>query len=87
MEPEKVMRILASNMGAKCPLYVRMDALNEEWAQRNHDQSLVTLNSRGGLSPCEAAAIIERRPWRKMNADHAIAVIKPYASTVSAEQK
>jgi hypothetical protein len=39
---------------------------NEEWAQNNHRQSLKELASRGGLSMCEALAIIERRPWTEM---------------------
>lgn len=47
-------------------LAVRMSLLNEEWAQRNHGQSLVELRSRGGLAPCEAAAIADRRKWRAM---------------------
>jgi hypothetical protein len=47
-------------------LAVRMELLNEEWAQRNHNQSLSRLAERGGLSLCEAAAIIERRPWKKI---------------------
>ncbi len=39
---------------------------NEEWAQRNHHQSLSELASRGGLSMCEALAIIEKRPYEHM---------------------
>lgn len=54
---------------------VPLDLLNEEWAQRNHLQSLKVLSSRGGLSPCEAAAIIERRPWRHMKTQEALRVI------------
>jgi len=54
-------------------LLVPMSALNEEWAQRNHQQSLSRLAERGGLSLCEAAAIAERRHWVKMTDADAIA--------------
>ena len=40
-------------------------------AYNNHGQSLERLASRGGLSACEAVAIIEDRSWRKMPADDA----------------
>lgn len=40
-------------------------APHEAQAQRNHWQSLDTLASRGGLSACEALAVIEDRPWRR----------------------
>lgn len=63
----------------RAPKFIRWDALNEEWAQRNHDQDLETLNRRGGLSACEAIAIIERRPWHRMAWELALAKILPYA--------
>jgi hypothetical protein len=37
-------------------------------ADRNHGQTLRGLKSRGGLSACEAVAIIEDRDWRAMDA-------------------
>lgn len=40
---------------------VPFEVLNEKWAQLNHHQSLRRLAERGGLSPAEAAAIIEQR--------------------------
>jgi lambda repressor-like predicted transcriptional regulator len=40
---------------------------HERQAEENHRQSLQTLASRGGLSPCEALAVIDERPWRKMD--------------------
>lgn len=49
---------------------------SEEWAQRNHGQSLSRLAERGGLGWCEAAAIIERREWRRMDAAEAEAVVR-----------
>lgn len=45
-------------------LFINMDVLNEEWAQRNHGQSLERLNERGGLSVEEIMAIVERRRVR-----------------------
>jgi hypothetical protein len=36
---------------------------HERQAERNHYQSLQTLARRGGLSWCEALAIIEDRDW------------------------
>ena len=32
----------------------------------NHRESLETLAERGGLTPCEALAVIEGRPWERM---------------------
>lgn len=40
---------------------------HEQQAQRNHSQSLKLLASRGGLSACEALAVLEDRPWRRMD--------------------
>jgi hypothetical protein len=42
-------------------------APHERQANRNHDQTLERLNERGGLAPCEMVAVIEDRPWRKMD--------------------
>lgn len=36
-------------------------------AQANHDQTLEELARRGGLSCCEAVAVLEDRPWERMN--------------------
>jgi hypothetical protein len=41
-------------------------APHERQAQRNHSQSLETLASRGGLSACEALAVIEDRSYRRI---------------------
>lgn len=49
--------------------------LNEDWAQRNHGQSLKRLAERGGLSPCEAIAIMDRRRWRSIPPKRAIEII------------
>ena len=60
------------------------DALapHERQAERNHDQSLETLARRGGLSPCEAVAILEDRPWTAMDATEAkrrmVELVQPF---------
>ena len=42
-----------------------MIAPKEIQAKRNHDmQNLEKLARRGGLSPCEAVAVLEGRSWR-----------------------
>lgn len=78
-EREGMMRIMRADMPDDCPAYIRMDALNEQWAQRNHSQSLKRLNERGGLSACEALAIIQHRGWRRMTPTEAVEAVKPYA--------
>ena len=45
-------------------LYIKMEHLSETQAKRNHYQSLERLNARGGISPAEALALIERRSYR-----------------------
>jgi len=42
-----------------------MIAPHEKQAQRNHWQSLERLAQRGGLSACEALAILEDREWAR----------------------
>lgn len=42
-----------------------MIASHERQADRNHGQTLRRLHDRGGLSWCEALAVLEDRPWRK----------------------
>lgn len=46
-----------------------MIAPHEEQAQRNHSQTLKRLADRGGLSECEAVAVLEDRPWKRMDPD------------------
>jgi hypothetical protein len=48
---------------------------HEAQAQKNHSQTLKRLASRGGLSPCEAIAIILDRPWSKVPQEWARAKI------------
>ena len=44
-----------------------------EQARRNHNQSLERLKQRGGLSTCEALAIMDDRDWAKMDSREAAA--------------
>lgn len=64
---------------ARCPKFIRWEALDEGQAFLNHAQSLDRLAERGGLSPCEALALIERRSWRVMDWELALAKIIPFA--------
>ena len=48
-------------------------------AKRNHcDQTLADLASRGGLSPAEAVAIMEDRPWHKMDVIELVDAFRKY---------
>lgn len=49
---------------------------HEAQAKRNHDQTLQRLAERGGLSPCEAVAVLEDRPWERMEAREALTRLK-----------
>ena len=55
-------------------LALRMDKLNERQAQINHSQTLERLADRGGLSPSEALAVMERRAFT--NIPESVALIK-----------
>jgi hypothetical protein len=61
--------------GLVVPIYTALPmalfAPHEDQAQRNHGQTLKELAGRGGLSACEAVAILEDRDWRSMM--HAVA--------------
>lgn len=47
-----------------------MIAPHDEQAKINHcEQDLETLRRRGGLSPCEALAILDDRKWTAMDLD------------------
>ena len=67
-------------------LAVRMDLLNEQWAQKNHGQSLERLAERGGLSVEEALAIAERRQWsaqrQEFESFRALALLVPTAESM-----
>lgn len=48
-------------------LGIPMALLDERHAKVNHGQSLARLKERGGLSLCEASAIVERKPWHRID--------------------
>ena len=54
------------------PKSIPMSLLNEEWSDRNHSQTLNRLAERGGLAPCEALAIMDKRRWQQMDESAAI---------------
>lgn len=58
-----------------CPASISwaLIAPHERQALRNHSQSLKRLAERGGLSACEAVAVLEDREWHKMTRKAAIA--------------
>jgi len=56
-------------------LAIRMDLLNEEYAQSNHGQSLDKLANRGGLDLQEALAIIEHRKWMPQETKETLQVL------------
>ena len=56
-----------------CPDFVPMQLLDEETAKRNHGgQSLARLAERGGISPDEALALMDKRPWKPMDFQSAV---------------
>lgn len=50
----------------------RVIAPCERQAQQNHSQSFQRLAERGGLSPCEAVAVLESRRWHPMDKQQAL---------------
>lgn len=52
-------------------------------ADRNHGQTLERLAERGGLSPCELAAVLLNRPWQRMTDNEAWCIIFTEAAAVS----
>lgn len=48
-------------------------------ADRNHGQTLERLAARGGLSACEAIAVIEDRSWKRMAPEEARRRLKDIA--------
>lgn len=59
-------RKLYESLGIPRSVPWSMLAPHEAQAERNHDQSLVTLKRRGGLDVSEMAAVITGRTWRQV---------------------
>lgn len=86
-KPEKMMRVHSNEMGLK---EVPMRFFNEDWAQKIHDQSLTTLDSRGGLSLIEMVCNIRRYEWEKaktITPDGAFRYIKSLLEPVEEKPK
>jgi hypothetical protein len=49
---------------------------HERQANLNHNQSLRELARRGGISPYEAMAIIQDRPWTRMSPGEADRILR-----------
>ena len=64
------------------PQFVDWSVLNREQAFTNHGQTLERLAERGGLSPDEIVANIERRKWRPMKIEDALAAISAHTFDV-----
>lgn len=62
-------------LGKKWSRTVPFSMLNEEWAQKNHGQSLQRLAERGGLGACEAIAIIDKRRWHLISRELALEML------------
>lgn len=64
------------------PIFLRLPMAlfepHERQAQANHGQSLRRLNERGGLSACEAVAILEDRAWRRMSHEDAYGALSKH---------
>ena len=68
MWPDGRSREFGTREEAGCPDWIPWEALDPHEAQalENHDQTLATLASRGGLDPLEAYAILTNRKWREV---------------------
>lgn len=63
-------------------------AQHESQCLRNHSQTPQQLHNRGGLSSCEAVAVLEDRPWSPMDEvvaqDRLMEIVNDYTRTVQA---
>lgn len=78
---ERMFPILGEDRRHRSGIAWSIVAKHERQADRNHSQTLEGLASRGGLSLCELAAVLEDRPWRSMSADEALAAIQAVESS------
>lgn len=58
----------------------------EKFAMANHDQTLERLAERGGLSPCEAIAVMEGRKWRQMDPGAARSILESHVRVWASEE-
>lgn len=59
-----------------CPKVVPMALLDEATAQHNHGQTLLRLAERGGMGLDEVLALMDKRRWRPMAPEEALAELK-----------
>ena len=72
----KLFPLQVGNRGARAFVPWWIVAKCAERCDTNHSQTVERLAERGGLSPCELAAVLEDRRWHEMNDDDAWAVIQ-----------
>ena len=67
----KLFPIMAQYRHIKTTEYIPLDVIapHEQQALRNHMQTLQRLSERGGLSYCEALAVLEDRAWSMLEQD------------------
>jgi hypothetical protein len=70
-----------------CPEFILWESLSGGWAYQNFGQSLAVLARRGGLAPQEAAACIERREYKSMPREEAVALMKLHTPTARINPK
>lgn len=70
-----------------CSAFIRVDLLNERWAEANHGQSLQRLRERGGLGPSEALAIVlQRSHARVMSQENAYRALVAHVQRLEGSQ-
>lgn len=67
----KLFPIMVGRSGHRAYAYIPWSVIepHEEQAKRNHSQTLARLAERGGLSACEALAVLEDREWRQISVE------------------
>jgi hypothetical protein len=78
MSKHNHMQVLSAYRFEDYPNIFPMSLFNEEQAKKNHGQSLSRINERGGLTPSEMVANIERRNWTPMPAEEALKKVMQY---------
>lgn len=63
----------------------RVIASHEAQAFKNHHQTLATLAGRGGLSACEAVAVLRDRPWHRMDLQMAVDELRSIVAEATTE--
>lgn len=73
---------------ANCAKFVRMDALDNQWAVQVHDQTLYRLKQRGGLCPTEIYWNLHKLRWNApVSLAEAVAAVNRIAPKASGRQR